>query len=522
MNISSSTGFSVREQSNIPTSNGKTLYVGGSGPGNYTKIQDAIDDASDGDTVFVYRGTYYENVIVNKTIDLIGEDKENTVIDGKQNDDVLTFESCQINISCFTIRNGSKYWPTAHGIFLWQNKEKSTIKNCILYDNMYGILIKNTSNVYVSNCSIYDNLEGIMMFNANSCVIQDCTFSNRQRGVSINDESTGNLVKGCIITGNISGGHYGVDIHDKDNTITHCFITEEADGIGIFSDGNTIKNNHLVNNTLRGIILNGNNNYIEQCIISYNGIYPEYETYGIEIFGGENNRIHNCDINNNGKGGIKLLSGHSNIVTANTIANNGYVGIIYDPYNRAGVYTYSWNNKVYLNNFIDNYIQAIDQNTNTEWTDGENGNFWNNHITTDINHDGVGEIPKFLYENTKNDNKPLIAPYYPEKPGIWITHPRHESPSHFYLRNIKLWMTKTTFVFGSIAIRARTALNQDHGRITKVEFYVDGIKRHTDRLPPYVWQWRFNIPRIKPHELTVVVYDSNGHKNNDTIKLIKI
>ncbi len=60
MSISSSTGFDVREQSSITTSNGKTLYVGGSGPGNYTKIQDAIDNASDGDTVFVYNGTYHE------------------------------------------------------------------------------------------------------------------------------------------------------------------------------------------------------------------------------------------------------------------------------------------------------------------------------------------------------------------------------------------------------------------------------------------------------------------------------
>jgi len=36
--------------------NGNTLYVGGSGPNNYTKIQDAIDNASNGDTVFVYSG----------------------------------------------------------------------------------------------------------------------------------------------------------------------------------------------------------------------------------------------------------------------------------------------------------------------------------------------------------------------------------------------------------------------------------------------------------------------------------
>ncbi|GAH12836.1 unnamed protein product, partial [marine sediment metagenome] len=67
-----------------PEPDGITLYVGGSGAGNYTKIQDAIDDANDGDTVFVFDDSspYYENVMVDKSISLIGENKETTIIDG--------------------------------------------------------------------------------------------------------------------------------------------------------------------------------------------------------------------------------------------------------------------------------------------------------------------------------------------------------------------------------------------------------------------------------------------------------
>ena len=69
--------------------NGSTLYVGGSGPGNFSKIQDAIDNASDGDTVFVYSGSYYENVLINKSIRLIGENKSNTIIEGRKKTDVM-------------------------------------------------------------------------------------------------------------------------------------------------------------------------------------------------------------------------------------------------------------------------------------------------------------------------------------------------------------------------------------------------------------------------------------------------
>lgn len=60
---------------------GKTLYVGGNGSNNYTTIQDAIDNASYGDTIFVYNGTYYENVVIHKSIKLMGENKSTMIID---------------------------------------------------------------------------------------------------------------------------------------------------------------------------------------------------------------------------------------------------------------------------------------------------------------------------------------------------------------------------------------------------------------------------------------------------------
>jgi len=66
----------------LPSSRGNWLYVGGSGPGNYTRIQDAINASSDVDFIFVYNGTYYENVWINKVIMLIGQNKYGTIIDG--------------------------------------------------------------------------------------------------------------------------------------------------------------------------------------------------------------------------------------------------------------------------------------------------------------------------------------------------------------------------------------------------------------------------------------------------------
>ena len=54
----------------LSTARGNWLYVGGSGPGNYTTIQSAINDANPGDTVFVYNDSspYSEAVEVNRSI----------------------------------------------------------------------------------------------------------------------------------------------------------------------------------------------------------------------------------------------------------------------------------------------------------------------------------------------------------------------------------------------------------------------------------------------------------------------
>ena len=59
-----------------------TIYVGGSGPGNYTSIQEGIDNASEGDTVYVYAGTYYESLLIHRSLSLEGENKYSTILNG--------------------------------------------------------------------------------------------------------------------------------------------------------------------------------------------------------------------------------------------------------------------------------------------------------------------------------------------------------------------------------------------------------------------------------------------------------
>jgi parallel beta-helix repeat protein len=70
--------FSLIGFFNLPRvkSDSNTITV----PDDFPTIQAAVDAASDGDTVFVRAGTYYERVVMNKTLTLLGENRSNTII----------------------------------------------------------------------------------------------------------------------------------------------------------------------------------------------------------------------------------------------------------------------------------------------------------------------------------------------------------------------------------------------------------------------------------------------------------
>ncbi|MFO8133516.1 MAG: hypothetical protein R6U10_06280, partial [Thermoplasmatota archaeon] len=83
------------------------LYVGGSGPGNYTSIQAAIDDAGDGATIYVYPGTYNESIVLDKEVRLIGksEDRVKPVVQAVENQSALLIVADGCTIMGFTVKS---------------------------------------------------------------------------------------------------------------------------------------------------------------------------------------------------------------------------------------------------------------------------------------------------------------------------------------------------------------------------------------------------------------------------------
>ncbi|UCF08094.1 MAG: right-handed parallel beta-helix repeat-containing protein, partial [Thermoplasmata archaeon] len=141
-----------------------TTYYVGSGPGNDSaSIQDAIDyNATDGDTVFVWRGTYNESIIVNKTITLQGEDRNITIINGTGTADTVFIDRNLVNVTGFTITNGTK------GIFINTSINNVTIENNnATMNNNHGIKLNSAHNITIKNNILFNNSDaGIYVFSS--------------------------------------------------------------------------------------------------------------------------------------------------------------------------------------------------------------------------------------------------------------------------------------------------------------------------------------------------------------------
>jgi parallel beta-helix repeat protein len=143
-------GIISSEKTSPCLSIGHIFYVGGLGPNNYTKIQDAIDDSTFGDTVYVYDDSspYREFIVIDKSISLIGENKDTTIIEGynKIRQPILQINANSVHLHGFTIQNSTyiSSWPSEeyHAIAISSNN--NDISGNILTYNAGGIFVNHS------------------------------------------------------------------------------------------------------------------------------------------------------------------------------------------------------------------------------------------------------------------------------------------------------------------------------------------------------------------------------------------
>ena len=256
----------------------------------FQHIQDAIDSASFGDIVFVYNGTYLENILINKTIRLVGQDSYSTRIEGNHSGSVMTLVCDSILVSGFSILNGSNGFEVLSDFceISSNNISKNDIHGVKLFQSNFTKIIGNT---------LMDNLQGVSSYQSRNNSVFHNLFIKNNRAYSLWYSS------------------------DNNSLSSNIFLMNNNDCISVYySTNNLVTQNIFINNNYSIFLFDASKNTIANNTISNNndvGILLEH-SYDNLLYG------NNISANRNG---IYLYCSYLNTILNNSIKENKDVGI---------------------------------------------------------------------------------------------------------------------------------------------------------------------------------------------------
>ena len=365
-------------------------------PTEYGTIQAAVDSAAPGDTIQVAAGTYYEHVAVNKSLTIVGEDPETTIVDGTANGTVFNLEGSNIHIYGITIRNAGNYnavgsekeivtsdnhkimnniiATSLYGVY-FSSSDHNTIANNTLVDNAFGaIFLASADSANITANTIVGAAYGVRALASLNNIIIGNTISQTSYAIYLSASSTGNIIRNNVLSGQIAGVYSNSD----STTVDHNTIAEGAYGIYFYDcESGSVYYNTLTSNSY-GIRI-----YMPTSATSSHNIY--------------NNKILHTDW------AIELVNAHGNTFTGNWIQQNTW-----------GIYmTGSGSNTAYRNNFVNNTMQtSAGFGTGNKWDkkipgEGSQGNYWSDYEGEDTDGDGIGDTA-YRITPIGYDNYPLM------------------------------------------------------------------------------------------------------------------
>ncbi len=204
---------------------GYSVYV------KYPSIQGAINNASEGETIFTSSGIYREYVVVNKTVNLVGENLETALIYGNGTQPIINILNQNVNVTRFNIQNGTE------GIYLTDDADFCTVTECRIANNTFGIFVKSNYNSLNRNVIVNNTESGIRIYASCGCssvqgsvVTRNTLFSNMY-GIQLTHSAEGQVYHNNFInntyqvvgdSGNVwdngypSGGNYWSDYNGAD------------------------------------------------------------------------------------------------------------------------------------------------------------------------------------------------------------------------------------------------------------------------------------------------------------------
>jgi len=279
--------YSFYNFSNITckASDANNLFVGGTGEKNYPEIQDAIDNSTENDTVIVFAGIYNESIVVNKSINIIGLDQNNVIINANDSLYVFLIRSSYVNISGFTIQGGKIGIFVSGPEFSFNNFSGNNIS-----DNDEGIRLVNTSSNDIFNNIIQSHGDiGIVLYESCNNNISENLLVNNGKSVYLNKWSNDNIIH----KNNLTENNLGISLEFSfNNSINENYIGNNSCGIYLTnSKTNNVTDNYIEFNNECGIfssnsddnLISSNNFFKNKQDIKFEAKPPEIKALGFEF-----------------------------------------------------------------------------------------------------------------------------------------------------------------------------------------------------------------------------------------------
>jgi parallel beta-helix repeat protein len=243
----------------------KTIVV----PDDYPTIQAAIGNASQGDTILVKSGTYYETLVINKPLFLIGESQETTFIDANNaTENIIYINASYVSIENFTISNNKGYPYSVtepDGIRAEYFSSHINITNNTISSIQYGNGISlqyGSENTIVGNKITSCGGTGIYVEGGNDCSIIDNNIVNNGFGTLLSDASGNNTIIGNYF-GN-STYNYGLQLDNdcSNNTVVDNTFAFNQYGLALEPpSSNTFYHNNFIQNTIQALLFGRNSDW---------------------------------------------------------------------------------------------------------------------------------------------------------------------------------------------------------------------------------------------------------------------
>ncbi|UCH88059.1 MAG: right-handed parallel beta-helix repeat-containing protein [Thermoplasmata archaeon] len=448
----------------------ESIIVDLSGNGNFTRIQDAINYAWPGDTIYVWAGMYNENIVVNKPLTIIGNGTSITIINGSYQGNVVYVTADWVNLTGFTATYSGQQ-PGHHyeaGIKL-DHADNVHIYDIVSIDNDYPIFLNDSHNNLIENSNLSLNAHGTHIINSNNNSFVNNSNINAGNGLWVKNSEN------IKILNNIFGKKFYANFVsfeiNLENAKSAVIRNNKLNyGFYIWGDDLVHWNSHIIDTTNRikgksvifwknrsGGVLDSNNGQIilANCTgVTVSNCSFDKITYGIILGFSANNKITDNKAVES-VGNIYLMHSDKNVVSRNTGKNSNYnLIMIYSDNNtisnntasgcHSGLYIYSTsnNNEIIQNSFKGNdfcgmYIASsynnkiCRNNVTNNWGGIVIQNSERNYIE---NNYAAGNSRGILLRNS-NDNKIISNNVSKELVGIEL----EESNSNYVYKNTASW-----------------------------------------------------------------------------------